>query len=263
MRCAAPLALTLALLAACGSPQQVEPPVIDTAVAEPEVVVPVPGANITPFDGWPFAVEAWPTARADEPVERVTDGTLETGAYRPDDSVPRPWSVVFALDDGPRQIAAIGIVLDSDVAPAAESVTVFGYLGNVPLTRANYGQMIEGSVRLGVSEVTDEGVFTVLELPEPRLLHYVWVRLSTPRADQHVGIAEVALYAPAHLDALRQRAPGDVQFASLVAVDATPYHDTSISGLPVIDAADIDPAEEIERFQPPTLPQHDDSESDD
>lgn len=244
-------------LAACGGAQTPSSDPLPSADRRDDFV---PGEEITPLDGWPYLVEAWPTAAEGEPVERVSDGSLATGAYRPAESVPRPYSMIFSIQDGPREVAAVGVQLDADTLPAAESVTVFGYLGSVPVTRANYGQVIEGSIRLGVAEVADSGAFVILELPEPRLLHYVWVRLSTPVSDTHVGITEAVIYAPGHLRALHQRAPGDVQFASLVDVDTTAYQDVSVSGLPVIDAADIDPAEEIERFRPPTVPQNDASD---
>ena len=215
----------------------------------------------SPYQGLPIVVEAWPTGDdAGASVDALLDGAIGAHPYRPASSAPTPWSIVFALDPAPREVAAIGLVVDSPHEPAVESVTVFGYLGNVPLTRANYGQMIEGSVRLGVAQVDASGELVVLELESPRLLHYVWIRVAGARGDTHVGLHEVIAYAPSQLRALRELRGVRAQFASLAAVDTTPYQGQTVTGLPALDASAPDPAEQIERFAPPMIPQNDDDD---
>ena len=220
-----------------------------------------PPTTRSPYVGLPMVVEAWPTGDdAAATVDAVLDGEVSENPYRPAATAPTPWSIVFALDPAPREVAAIGVVVESAHDPAIESVTVFGYLGNVPLTRANYGQMIEGSVRLGVARVDASDALVVLELESPRLLHYVWIRVAGARDDAHVGLHEVVAYAPSQLAALRALDGVPVHFASLAEVDTTPYQGQSLTGLPALDADAPDPAEQIERFAPPLIPQHDDED---
>lgn len=201
--------------------------------------------------GLPTFVEAWPTADPSSAGEgALNDRRADGDVYRPIQDAPRPWSVVFSVQHAPADVAAVGIVASGapDVGePLIESITLFTYLGNVPLDRANYGSFIEGSVRLGVARVDQPRQLIVFELPSVRSSHYIWMRVAGESGEERVGIDEVVLYNPQQLEQVRRFASGwGARVVRLSDVDTSEYEGVDLLGLPELDAS---PEAQYERLE--------------
>ncbi|MFT4702573.1 MAG: hypothetical protein ACI81R_000258 [Bradymonadia bacterium] len=259
-----PLVVAFALLvlqggAACGASQSERE---DARIADPAPPLRADApASGDPMEGVPYVVQAWPLNESDDDDPGALndgDAALSAAVFRPSTDVPLPWSIVLQAQHAPRTVAAIGLSVDAEHAtddiPAIDSIAVFLYLGSVPLERANYGDFIEGSIRLGISEIEHADQWTILHLQEPRQLHYIWLRVSAPTANRP-GLREVVLYSPRQLAALDTSGFDTV---TLAPVDTTPYQGVDLLGLPELGASPPTPQEQLERALPPVLGSDDD-----
>ena len=219
---------------------------------------------VHPLVGLPTFVEAWPSASPEtEGPAAINDQRADGGTFRPIDDAPRPWSLVMSLQHAPADVAAVGLVASGDPGedePLIESITVFTYLGNVPLERSNYGDFIEGSVRLGVARVDRPRQLVIFELPEVRSSHYIWLRIAGEGGEERVGIDELVLYNPQQLEQVRRFVgTWDARLVRLSDVDTSAYSDVDLVGLPELDARPESQYERLDEIVPTLDPSEEDT----
>lgn len=216
------VALTL-LLSACSGRAIVSTPTDATAATEAAVIAP----RVGPVTSIP---EAWPEPAYGD-ADALVDGLTGSSQFAVDASTRLPWTLVMRILDGPVEVAAIGLFCD-DPARAISDVSVFSYLGAVPLNRLNYPQFLEGSDRLGIARVTEASGWIVFRFEEITSAHFIWFRVSSDSAGNGVSLSEVRLFSPDELAALAELPPGEVRIVELQPVDTAPYDDLNLLGLP-------------------------------
>jgi len=182
------------------------------------------------FQGMDILPEAWPRA-ASGSVDALCDNRIGVADYVLPEDERTPWSLIFRVLDGPQEIAAVGVAtLDDERMP--KDITLFSYLGNVPLSSLNFPQFIENSTRIGVFSTPRTDGFLVIELPEPVRAHYVWIRVTRTHGGAGGALSEFAVYSPDQLSFLRQHGSDRFSFASLGDIDTSPYQDANLFGRP-------------------------------
>lgn len=173
--------------------------------------------------------EAWPLVGAGA-IDTLTDGDVASVPVTVDPAVRLPWSMIFAVDDGPRTVAALAIYLP-DAAASPRDVSVFSSQAAAELTRAGYPGFLESSQRHGATVLPGTVGWVVIELPDPVSARYVWFRVSSAASGNAVALSEVRALSSDEVEVLRGLQDPAIAFATLHAVDTSAYQGIDLLGL--------------------------------